>query len=105
MWTGTALVSWWPIPSIVFLFAAFCVTPMLFNMAFHVLTSALYRSYSPGVVSALLFYPVVFWYLVALFSSAGLLRTQAGMTATAIGAVVHAVDLAATTYFINRRLA
>jgi len=54
-------------PSIVFLFAAFCVTPMLFNMAFHVLTSALYRSYSPGVVSALLFYPVVFWYLVALF--------------------------------------
>ena len=56
-------------------------------------------------VSALLFYPVVFWYLVALFSSAGLLRTQAGKTATAIGAVVHAVDPAATTYFINRRLA
>ena len=97
----TALVSWWPTPSIVFLFAAFCLTPMLFNMAFHVLTSALYRSYSPGVVSALLFYPVVFWYLVALFSSAGLLRTQAGMTATAIGAVVHTVDLATTTYFIN----
>ncbi len=99
---SAALVSLWPHPVLVFLFSALCLTPMLFNMLFHVAASVYYRSYSPGVVSALLLFPFLSWYLASLFSDAGLLNTPAGVLAAVIGAATHALDLASTTFFVRR---
>jgi hypothetical protein len=97
-----ALASWKPRPLPVFLFTALYLAPMLFNLVFHAGTSVLYRSYSPGLVSALLLFPGLFWYLTSAFAAAGLLRTEAGIAATAAGAVLHTLDLASTTFFVER---
>jgi hypothetical protein len=97
------LVSIWPHPVSVFLFSALCLTPMLFNMVFHLAASFFYRTYSPGVISASLLYPALFWYLASVFSHAGLLRTEVAMLATAVGAVIHVLDLASTTFFVQRQ--
>ena len=100
---SAAVVSLWPHPVAVFLFCALSLTPMLFNLLFHLAASVFSRSYSPGVVSALLLFPVLSWYLVSLFSDAGLLHTKAGMLAAVIGAATHAMDLALTTFFMGTR--
>ena len=98
---SAALVSLWPHPVSVFLFCALSLTPMVFNTLFHLTASVFYRSYSPGVVSALLLFPVLSWYLVSLFSDTGLLHTRAGMLAVIAGAATHAMDLASTTFFVR----
>jgi len=97
-----ALVSLWPGPVSVFLFLALYLSPMVFNAVFHMTASVFYRSYSPGVISAALLFPALFWYLGSLSSQAGLLRTEVAMLATAIGAVVHMFDLASTTFFVGK---
>ncbi len=99
---SAALVSLWTRPAAVFLFCALWLTPMLCNLLFHLGASIFYRSYSPGVASAVLLFPVLSWYLVSLFSDAGLLHTRVGMLATVIGVATHAVDLASTTFFVRR---
>ncbi len=97
-----ALVSLWPGPVSVFLFLSLYLSPMVFNAVFHMTASVFYRSYSPGVISAALLFPALFWYLGSLSSQAGLLRTEVAMLATAIGAVVHIFDLASTTFFVGK---
>jgi hypothetical protein len=96
-------VSWAPGPLTVFLFTALYLTPMLFNMFFHAVTSYLYRSYSPGLISAVVLFPALAWYLTSAFGRAGLLPSQWGVTATVLGAAIHAMDLASTTFFLKRR--
>ena len=98
-----ALVSLWPRPVSVFLFLALYLSPLVFNAVFHITASFFYRSYSPGAITAALLFPALFWYLGWLFSQAGLLRTDVAMLATAFGAVVHMLDLASTTFFVQRR--
>jgi len=99
----TGVVSWAPGPVSVFLFTALYLTPMLFNMIFHAATSYLYGSYSPGVLTAVVLFPALSWYLICGFAQAGLLRAETAAAATAIGAVVHGIDLASTTFFLKRR--
>jgi len=98
------MVSWAPAPFPVFLFTALYLAPMLFNLIFHAATSYFYRSYSPGLITAAVLFPALSWYLSSAFARAGLLRTQAAVMATVAGAVVHAIDLASTTFFLGRRL-
>ena len=76
---------------------------MLFNMAFHLGASYYFRSYSPGAVTAVILFPTLFWLLTAMFISAGLLTAELAGLATAAGAVVHALDLASTTFLLERR--
>ena len=97
------VVSWVPGPVSVFLFTALYLAPLLFNMIFHAATSYLYRSYSPGLVTAVALFPALFWYLISAFAQAGLLRAEAATAATVVGAVVHGLDLAPTTFFLERR--
>jgi hypothetical protein len=96
------LVSWVPRPVTVFLFTSLYLAPMLFNLVFHAGASLWYRSYSPGLISAFVLFPVLFWYLISVFAGAGLLRTEVGMAATAAGAVLHSLDLVSTTFFVTR---
>lgn len=100
----TGLVSFWPNPEVVFLFVALYLAPIVCNTVFHVATSIVYRSYSPGVVTALLLHPALFWYLLSLFQTAGLFSARAALAAILIGVMIHALDLASTTFFLNFRL-
>lgn len=95
----TGLVSLAPGPLSIFLFTALYLTPMLFNMIFHAATSYLYGSYSPGLLTAVVLFPALSWYLASAFAQAGLLRSEVALTATVAGALVHAIDLASTTFF------
>jgi hypothetical protein len=97
------LVSWAPGPLSVFLFTALYLVPILFNLLFHAASSYLYRSYSPGLITAVVLFPALSWYLTSAFARADLLRTEWGVTATVAGAVIHAIDLASTTFFLERR--
>ena len=72
---------------------------MLFNMVFHVAASILYRSYCLGIVTAVLLFPPLFWYLTRDLP----FDSRAGMLAMVIGAILHATDLATTTFFVQRR--
>jgi Protein of unknown function with HXXEE motif len=99
----TGVVSWAPRPVPVFLFTSLYLTPMLFNMIFHAATTYLYGSYSPGLLTAIALFPALSWYLISAFAQAGLLRAEVAAAATVTGAVVHAIDLASTTFFLERR--
>jgi hypothetical protein len=97
-----ALVSWAPRPVTVFLFTSLYLAPMLFNLVFHAGASFWYRSYSPGLFSAFVLFPLLFWYLTSAFAGAGLLPTEVAMAATAAGAALHSLDLVSTTFFVTR---
>ena len=99
------MVSWAPRPLPVFLFIALYLAPMLFNLIFHAGTSYLYRSYSRGLVSALLLFPALYWCLILAFAQAGLLRTEVGMLAAAVAAIVHTIDLVGSAVFPRAFLA
>jgi hypothetical protein len=94
----TGVVSWAPGPLPAFLFTALYLTPMLFNMIFRAATSNLYGSYSPGLLTAVVLFPALSWYLISAFAQAGLLRAEAAAAAAVIGVVVHGIDLASTTW-------
>ena len=75
---------------------------MVFNALFHTAASVYFRSYSPGTASALALFPALSWYLSSRFSDAGLLDARSAITATVIGAIFHGLDLASTTFFLQR---
>ena len=89
-------------PLTIFLFTAVFLTPMIFNAFFHAAASVYFRSYSPGTASALLIFPVLCWNLVRRFSEAGLLDAPSALAATVVGATIHCIDLASTTFFLQR---
>jgi uncharacterized protein with HXXEE motif len=89
-------------PLTIFLFMAVFLTPMIFNAFFHAAASVYFRSYSPGTASALLLFPVLCWNLVRRFSEAGLLDAPSALAATVVGATIHCIDLASTTFFLQR---
>jgi hypothetical protein len=100
---AAALVSCWPQPVSLFLFCALSLTPMVFNALFHLAASVFYHGYSFGVISALLLFPSLCWYLVSLGADACLLDARTSLAAAVLGAAVHAMDLASTTFFVQRR--
>jgi len=89
-------------PLTIFLFTAVFLTPMIFNAFFHAAASVYFRSYSPGTASALSLFPVLCWNLVRRFSEAGLLDAPSALAATVVGATIHCIDLASTTFFLQR---
>jgi hypothetical protein len=99
---ASAFVTGWTRPTTAFLFTALFLTPMVFNAFFHLVTSVYFRSYSPGTSSALALFPALCWYLVSRFSDAGLLDAQSAIAAAVIGAAFHSIDLASTTFFLQR---
>ena len=85
-----ALVSLFPNRLTVFLFFALVVTQAVFNTLFHVGTTAAYGAYSPGVITSLVLYPPLFYYLSRLPYHEGLLTNLTGALALFIGGALHA---------------
>src|SRR5262249_12049123 len=99
---ASASVGRWMRPLTIFFFTAAFLTPMVFNALFHTAASMYFRSYLPGTVSALVLFPALCWHLVSRFSDAGLLDARSALTASVIGATFHGLDLAFTTFFLQR---
>jgi len=87
-------VAWvWPNRYVACAFIALCLSNTLFNTIFHVEFSVIYKSYSPGLITALMLYPVSFWYVVQLANNEHLLNGGGFIAALLIGGVVHCLDV------------
>ena len=96
---ATRLVSRRPTRPIVFLYFAHVLTQQaVFNAAFHLGTTIAYREYSPGVLTATLAFPALWWRLTRLARSEGLLSRAGAVGAAAIGGAVHAKAVASQVY-------
>ena len=79
---------------VVFLFFALCFSESVLNGLFHVGATALSGVYCPGLITALVLYPPLFWYLSQVAYREGLLTNTLGVVAFLIAVVIHTVDVA-----------
>ena len=97
----SAIVSVFPNRDIVFVFFALCLSESIFNSFFHSGATAIFGVYCPGLITALVLYPPLFWYLSTLAHDEGLLRGTLGLLAFGIAGLVHAVDVAASVFGVR----
>ncbi len=97
----TVVLVWRPNRVSVFLFFALCFSQVVYNMLFHVSTTLAFGTYSPGVLTAVGLYPLLFIYLNGLAAREGLLTSGAGLLAFAIAAGIHALDVAYNVFLFR----
>ena len=95
------LVWFSPSRTIVFLFFATCVTQAFFNIFFHVGTTVAFHAYSPGVITSLVLYPPLVFYLTRLAYQEGLLSAGMGILVFFLGGAVHTVAVARQVFFVR----
>jgi len=87
------LASIFPNRYVVFLFFAFCLSESVLNGLFHAGAPALSGVYCPGLITALVLYLPLFWYLRQLAYRDGLLTNTLSLVAFLIAAETHSVDV------------
>lgn len=71
------------------------------NSLFHVGATALSGVYCPGLITALLLYPPLFWHLSQLAYRDGLLTNTLGLVAFSIAVVIHTMDVATSVFGVK----
>jgi|SRR6516165_6135484 hypothetical protein len=97
----SALVSLFPNRHIVFLFFALCFSESIFNSLFHTGATAIFGVYCPGLITALILYPPLFWYLNSMAYYEGLLTNSLGLLAFAVAGVIHTADVATSVFGVE----
>lgn len=97
----SALVSLFPNRYIVFSFFALCFVESIFDSLFHAGATAFFGVYCPGLITALVLYPPLFWYLSSIAYREGLLTDVVGLLAFAIAGVIHAFDVATSVFGVG----
>jgi hypothetical protein len=97
----TAVLALFPNRYATFLFFALCFAQIFFNTLFHLGATLFFRSYCPGLITAMSLYPVLFWYLSSLAHREGLLSLGAGFVTFVIAAVIHAFDVATSVFLVK----
>jgi hypothetical protein len=92
------LASIFPNRYVVFLFFALCLSESVLNTLFHVGATAFSGVYCPGLITALVLYPPLFWYLSEIAHREGLLTNTLGLVAFLIAGAIHAIDVATTVF-------
>lgn len=85
-------------PAIFAYFAIVLTQQALFNTIFHSGTTAAYREYSPGLLTAVGGFLPVWLYLSALARREGLLTRSGAVGAAAVGGVVHTTAVVQQVY-------
>ena len=67
--------------AVVFLFFALCFSESVLNGLFHVGAAVFSGVYCPGLITALVLYPPLFWYLSQVAHREGLLTNTLGVVA------------------------
>ena len=103
----SAFLLWlFPTQSLVFLFFAFMLTPAFFcNVFFHAGATLAYRSYSPGLITAIVIYLPLYALLLGLALSAGLLTPASWLTSTSLAALFHAIEVRHNVFRVGARRA
>jgi hypothetical protein len=96
-----AVASIFPNRYVVFLFFALCLSESVLNGLFHVAATAFSGVYCPGLITALVLYPSLFWYLSQIAYREGLLTNALGLVAFLIAAVIHAMDVATSVFGVK----
>src|SRR5262245_6705430 len=60
------------------------------------------RVYCPGLITALVLYPPLLWYLSSTAYHEGLLTRALGFRALAIAGVIHGIDVAVSVFGVGR---
>lgn len=95
----SVIVARYPNRFVVFLFFGFCFSESVMNTLFHTGATLWFRSYSPGLFTALALYPALFWFTIRLALQEGLLNTHLLFWALLLAAVVHTVDVSCGVFF------
>ena len=98
------LASMFPNRAVVFLFFALCFSEIVLNGLFHVGATALSGVYCPGLITALILYLPLFWYLSQVAYREGLLTNTLGVVAFLIAVVIHTVDVATSVFGVKLQL-
>ena len=96
-----ALASIFPNRYVVFLFFALCLSESVLNGLFHVGATAFSGVYCPGLITSLVLYPPLFWYLSQIAYREGLLTNTLGLVAFLIAVVIHTVDVATSGFGVK----
>ena len=99
--TFSALVSLFPNRYIVFLFFALCFFESIFSSLFHSGATAMFGVYCPGLITAIVLYPPLFWFLSTVAHHEGLLSGALALLAFAMGGLIHGVDVATSVFGIR----
>ncbi len=75
----------------------------LWNTVFHIGAAARFSAYSPGVVTSVLLFLPVWWYLTRLALSEGLIGPRRVAVAVLIGGLIHATVVAQQVFFVELR--
>jgi len=71
------------------------------NGLFHVGATAVSGVYCPGLITALVLYAPLFWYLSQIAYREHLLTNTLGVVAFLIAAVIHTMDVAASVFGVK----
>jgi hypothetical protein len=89
-----------PNPNIVFAFFVLAVWQCGFNILFHTATTAVFGSYSPGLITALTLYPTLIIYLSKLALRDELLDEDAALRAMLLGGVLHGIFVVVQVFLV-----
>jgi hypothetical protein len=96
-----ALASIFPNRYVVFLLLALCLSESVLNSLFHLGATAFSGVYCPGLITAVLVYPPLYWYLNQVAYREGLLTKTLGMVAFLIAVLIHTVDVATSVFGVK----
>ena len=94
----SAVVSTYPYRWLVFLFFSLCLLESGFNLIFHLGASFFYGAYSPGLLTAILYIP-----LIAITTASALredlFRPELLALAVMVAAFIHSLEVARNVFF------
>src|SRR5437667_3240508 len=89
-----AVIRFFPNRVVIFMFFTFVFTPSVcFNIIFHAGATAVFGTYSPGLLTALTLYPPLFCIVVRLAFREGLLTNRVALFSFAFAGIIHAADV------------
>jgi hypothetical protein len=82
-----------------FVFFTFVFTPAVcFNVVFHVGATAVFGAYCPGLITALMLYPPLFYAVSRRAFSEGLLSNKAALISLFVAGLFHAADVSRNVF-------
>ena len=96
-----ALASIFPNRYVAFLLFALCLSESVLNSLFHLGATVFSGVYCPGLITDLLVYPPLYWYLSQLAYREGLLTNTLGVVAFLIAVLIHTVDVATSVFGVK----
>ena len=91
---ATLMIRYFPNRVVIFIFFTFVFTPaVFFNIIFHAGATAVFRAYSPGLLTAITIYPITFFLVGRQALQEKLISSRAALISFFVAGVFHAADV------------